>query len=71
MKFKRVGKIISINEIEFNKDVIISGTYGKGWFLRAKGHFENREGMICFIDKNGCLSEYKGGKIDLSILEEV
>lgn len=71
MELERIGQIININQIELNKNIIISGTLNKcEWVHIMPGIFKKRNNDIIFVDHADCVTEVDN-KINLSTFQEV
>lgn len=72
MKVQRIQTIDNVEQIPFNKDVIISGSFGSCWLWKMKGQFKKKNDKLVFIDFNNCLTEYNDNEeIHLSVFKEV
>lgn len=71
--YKKIGNIDSLNEIPWDKPVIITGEIDRNhaWFYRMAGMFKRDNECLRFVDDFGMSTRFNNNdSISLSILEK-
>lgn len=70
--YRKIGEISAFSEIPWGKEIIITGSVGRGWYWHAQGRFSRNENGCRFQDECGVCTQFAPSNfISLNVLEKV